>query len=185
MAAEGHPEYTRVFAKVFRAELEYVQARRESVGLDPKPVEEERERLRQELDKVNKADKDPDTNPKLGKDEPRTGVQPSSNTSLVGLALSGGGIRSATFNLGLLQALAKRGILRCCDYLSTVSGGGYIGSCLSSLLDNPEASVDEDKFPFRFQRDEKADERREVKWLRQHGNYLAPNQSFFGGTSGV
>ncbi|HEU5190887.1 MAG TPA: patatin-like phospholipase family protein [Methylomirabilota bacterium] len=52
----------------------------------------------------------------------------------VGLALSGGGIRSATFNLGVLQSLARLGILLRMDYLSTVSGGGYIGSCLSSLL---------------------------------------------------
>ncbi len=52
----------------------------------------------------------------------------------IGLALSGGGIRSATFNLGVLQALAQLDILRRFDYLSTVSGGGYIGACLSSLL---------------------------------------------------
>lgn len=168
MAADEHPDYTRVFAEVFDAELEYIQSRRESVKLDQKPVVQERERLCQAL-------KNPES-----KHAPRLPVRPSSDAGLVGLALSGGGIRSATFNLGLLQALAKRGILRCCDYLSTVSGGGYIGSCFSSLLDNPEASVNENKFPFRFQRDEKADERKEVKWLRQHGNYLAPNQSFFG-----
>lgn len=53
---------------------------------------------------------------------------------LVGLALSGGGIRSATTNLGLLQALADLRILPFVDYLSTVSGGGYIGSAFSSLL---------------------------------------------------
>jgi hypothetical protein len=52
----------------------------------------------------------------------------------LGLALSGGGIRSATFNLGVLQTLARLDVLRRMDYLSTVSGGGYIGSCLSSLL---------------------------------------------------
>ena len=56
------------------------------------------------------------------------------NTRHIGLALSGGGIRSATFNLGVLQALARLDILRRFDYLSTVSGGGYIGSCLTSLL---------------------------------------------------
>ena len=56
------------------------------------------------------------------------------NARPIGLALSGGGIRSATFNLGVLQALARRDILRRFDYLSTVSGGGYIGACLSSLL---------------------------------------------------
>jgi hypothetical protein len=54
--------------------------------------------------------------------------------SLVGLAFSGGGIRSATTNLGVAQALSRMGILRMVDYLSTVSGGGYIGGCLSALL---------------------------------------------------
>src|SRR5215510_14152631 len=54
--------------------------------------------------------------------------------TLIGLALSGGGIRSATTNLGILQALSRMGILKYVDYLSTVSGGGYIGSCLTSLL---------------------------------------------------
>lgn len=54
--------------------------------------------------------------------------------SLIGLALSGGGIRSATTNLGILQALAQMRILPMVDYLSTVSGGGYIGAWLSSLL---------------------------------------------------
>jgi len=44
-----------------------------------------------------------------------------------GLALSGGGIRSATFNIGLMQALASLGVLRHLNYLSTVSGGGYAG----------------------------------------------------------
>ncbi len=53
---------------------------------------------------------------------------------LVGLALSGGGIRSAITNLGVLQGLARSGIFRLVDLLSTVSGGGYIGGCLSSLL---------------------------------------------------
>lgn len=53
---------------------------------------------------------------------------------LFGLALSGGGIRSATFNLGLIQALAECRILARLDYLSTVSGGGYIGSWFSALL---------------------------------------------------
>ena len=53
---------------------------------------------------------------------------------LVGLAFSGGGIRSATFNLGILQALARCGLLSRFHYLSTVSGGGYIGSWLSGWV---------------------------------------------------
>src|SRR5947209_1432046 len=52
------------------------------------------------------------------------------------LALSGGGIRSAVFCLGVLQALAKRDILKNFDYLSTVSGGGYTGSSLTWFTQN-------------------------------------------------
>jgi hypothetical protein len=54
--------------------------------------------------------------------------------NLVGLALSGGGIRSASFNLGVLQALESRRALWMFDYLSTVSGGGFIGSWWSAWL---------------------------------------------------
>jgi hypothetical protein len=48
------------------------------------------------------------------------------------LCLSGGGIRSAAFALGLIQFLAKKELLHRFEYLSTVSGGGYIGSWLSA-----------------------------------------------------
>jgi hypothetical protein len=54
--------------------------------------------------------------------------------NIVGLALSGGGIRSATFNLGILQALSDAGLLRVFDYVSTVSGGGFIGGWWSAWL---------------------------------------------------
>ena len=53
---------------------------------------------------------------------------------LVGLALSGGGIRSATFCLGVIQALARAKRLTAVDYLATVSGGGYIGGWLSAWI---------------------------------------------------
>src|SRR5712692_6014547 len=43
------------------------------------------------------------------------------------LCLSGGGIRSGTFALGLLQGLARHNLVKKFHYLSTVSGGGYIG----------------------------------------------------------
>jgi hypothetical protein len=52
---------------------------------------------------------------------------------LFGLAFSGGGIRSATFSLGVMQALAEQGWLKKFHYLSTVSGGSYIGSSLTWL----------------------------------------------------
>jgi len=50
------------------------------------------------------------------------------------LCLSGGGIRSAAFGLGVLGALARRGVLEKFDFLSTVSGGGYVGSWLSTWI---------------------------------------------------
>jgi hypothetical protein len=53
---------------------------------------------------------------------------------LCGLALSGGGIRSATFALGLLQGMADRNVLPYIDLVSTVSGGGYIGSWLIAWI---------------------------------------------------
>jgi predicted acylesterase/phospholipase RssA len=48
-----------------------------------------------------------------------------------GLALSGGGIRSAAFCTGALQGLANHNVYGLVDYLSTVSGGGYLGSLLT------------------------------------------------------
>src|SRR2546430_8394069 len=50
------------------------------------------------------------------------------------LCISGGGIRSATFGLGILQGLARCGLLDKFHYLSTVSGGGYIGSWLRAWI---------------------------------------------------
>jgi hypothetical protein len=83
-----------------------------------------------------------------------------------GLALSGGGIRSASFCLGVLQGLSKHRLIDKLDYLSTVSGGGYIGSCLLGAL---QASG---KFPFG-----EGDEVRDspaVGHLRNYSNYLLP-----------
>ena len=58
-----------------------------------------------------------------------------------GLCLSGGGIRSATFCLGIVQVLARQGMLPQFDYLSTVSGGGYLGSFLTSYLGTPKSDL--------------------------------------------
>jgi hypothetical protein len=62
---------------------------------------------------------------------PRHSARLALDRDLFGLAFSGGGIRSATFNLGVLQALSQIGVLKHVDYLSTVSGGGYIGTWLA------------------------------------------------------
>lgn len=62
------------------------------------------------------------------------GIATADGTDAVGLAFSGGGIRSATFCLGVAQVLADKGLLKQVDFLSTVSGGGYTGSFLTSRL---------------------------------------------------
>ncbi|MFZ2508757.1 MAG: hypothetical protein WAW79_09840 [Steroidobacteraceae bacterium] len=53
---------------------------------------------------------------------------------LAGIGFSGGGIRSATINLGIAQVLHQAGIFDHFDYMSTVSGGGYLGSSISALM---------------------------------------------------
>ncbi|MEJ2422207.1 MAG: patatin-like phospholipase family protein [Acidobacteriota bacterium] len=88
----------------------------------------------------------------------------------VGLSLSGGGIRSATFNLGVLQALSRYGLLDRIDYLSTVSGGGYIGSALTWFM-----SYLKQAFPFGTTRKSNLEQPGKiVAWLRAHDRYLAP-----------
>src|SRR3954453_2158956 len=59
---------------------------------------------------------------------------PEKVLDVVGLTLSGGGIRSAAVGLGVLQALNHHDLLKRIDYLSTVSGGGYIGSALTATM---------------------------------------------------
>ncbi len=60
--------------------------------------------------------------------------EPTTGHNLVGIGFSGGGIRSATINLGIAQAFHKRGVFDHIDYMSTVSGGGYLGSSISTLM---------------------------------------------------
>jgi patatin-like phospholipase len=91
------------------------------------------------------------------------------------LCLSGGGIRSATFALGVLQGLARAGLLGGFHYLSTVSGGGFIGSWLAvwghrhpegaagavaALAARPEPGL--------------TPEPRPIHRLREYSNYLSP-----------
>lgn len=61
-------------------------------------------------------------------------IQTDDQNDAVGLALSGGGIRSATFCLGVVQVLTERELLKDVDFLSTVSGGGYTGSFITSRV---------------------------------------------------
>jgi hypothetical protein len=114
--------------------------------------------------------------------EERARLGKADDAPLAGLALSGGGIRSATFNLGVVYSLLERGLLSRFDYLSTVSGGGYIGSWLSALIHRVgggdarrlEAALDGRDEPTRMRIDAA------VHWLRRYSNYLTPRLGLFG-----
>jgi hypothetical protein len=88
---------------------------------------------------------------------------------LVALCSSGGGIRSAIFNLGVLQGLGKLGLLPLIDYHSTVSGGGYIGGWWTTWRTNhPE---DLGLVPTA---DEHLVEAAAIRRLREHSRFLSP-----------
>lgn len=98
----------------------------------------------------------------------------AADMKLIGLALSGGGVRSATSCLGLLQAMAERGWLAQIDYLSTVSGGGFIGSWLAAMIHRTQpASRAEAAAHVAATLDAMAQDN-PVHRLRRLGNYLTP-----------
>lgn len=100
--------------------------------------------------------------------ERRRRGKPSPETSLsdvVGLALSGGGIRSATFSLGVVQVLADKGLLKDIDLLSTVSGGGYTGSFITSHVGRGE--------PLSELASPRGPDTRTIARLRQNAKFLA------------
>jgi hypothetical protein len=107
------------------------------------------------------------------------------------LCLSGGGIRSAAFALGVIQGFAihprqppeqdekpsdahERSLLAQFHYLSTVSGGGYIGSWLSAWRSlAPFAKI----WANLTQRPDGPDnEPPMLDWLRSYTNYLTPRK---------
>ncbi len=98
--------------------------------------------------------------------------------NLSALCLSGGGIRSAAFCLGVLQALAGAKVLARFDYLSTVSGGGYIGSWLQGMIhrrgsaDAVQAALTDPVAP-----------PPELLGLRNYTSYLAPQRGPFSADS--
>jgi hypothetical protein len=100
---------------------------------------------------------------------------------LVGVCLSGGGIRSATFNLGVLQAIAQLGLLPHVDYLSSVSGGGYIHEFLAGwILRDPDGrdgvirkmipQAEPECLPVSPE---------PIKWLVRYASYLTPKKGIF------
>lgn len=101
-----------------------------------------------------------------------------------GIALSGGGIRSATFALGVLQALARDNLLRCFHYQSTVSGGGYAGGFLQALIRRRgfDGAFEALRSTLRERVHSPAspgadDPLRPIQHLREYSNYLSPRKS--------
>ncbi len=96
----------------------------------------------------------------------------------VGLAISGGGIRSASFGLGIMQGLAVNGIMKKISYLSTVSGGGFIGSALTWALHRNRKADLKDNFPLGKKKHLGKNRKNHLlNYLRQHGNYLMPHSA--------
>ncbi|HEY9197924.1 MAG TPA: patatin-like phospholipase family protein [Gammaproteobacteria bacterium] len=142
----------------------------------------------------------PADDPGVAPPPPATVYARAHAAQLSGLAFSGGGIRSATFNLGILQALARTGMLGRFDYLSTVSGGGYIGGWLSAFLHRQAATdgVVDQAAVERFQallKTHPSDsgmrkpddttgfppvENVAVRYLRRYSNYLTPRLGLSG-----
>lgn len=122
----------------------------------------------------------------------------SPGAPVAGLALSGGGIRSATFCLGFLQSLARGRLLERFDYLSTVSGGGYVGGWWMAWLARRDAKREAARVAQRLPPDlfpppERTDVARNgdtqagaasagndpIRFLRLFSNYLTPRKGAF------
>lgn len=167
--AIGSPEPSASQSEVLAHELQAIAARRRELALPRPPI--------------------PGVDEKYDRDE-------AFDAGLLGLAFSGGGIRSATFNLGVLQVLARYGLLRHIDYMSTVSGGGYIGSWLTALIQRTfngsgEAAFSKQAFR-RLEKtlawsagdgivDEHDREHGAIRFLRRYSNYLTPKLGVFSG----
>jgi hypothetical protein len=90
----------------------------------------------------------------------------------IGICCSGGGIRSAAYNLGALQVLDSHQVLGRAQFLASVSGGSYIAGSLATIasasqsgtLEPPEKAVYAPGSP-------------EERHLRNNSSYLAPGIS--------
>ncbi len=97
------------------------------------------------------------------------------------LCISGGGIRSATFALGVVQVMAKAGLLTKFDYLSTVSGGGYLGSMLSAWIHSHPGKLEgvAADLAGACAPGQVTPEVAPLRHLRQFSNYIAPKLGLF------
>jgi Patatin-like phospholipase len=144
-----------------------------------------------------------DAVPDPSQDDPGDVYRWARDSEVSGICFSGGGIRSATFNLGILQGLASRGSLHQFDYLSSVSGGGYIHSWLAAWLKRRTLEERDKNQRTRASQDDlraawnhvtyrltplpgrNGSEKyqtvwpRQIQWLRRYSNYLTPQVGLF------
>ncbi|GAB3589004.1 patatin-like phospholipase family protein [Hymenobacter daeguensis] len=169
------------FTHVLGRELEEIYRRRRARLLGSKLEDEAPTETSQAAGPaVDQADQTagPDLSQPFGPGPGPFGLAETGN--LLGLALSGGGIRSATFALGAVQALARRGWLPRLDYLSTVSGGGYLGGWLVTLIQRlGSVRTTQQRLDPSQTANPMAEENRPVRWLRSFSNYLTPEASIF------
>jgi hypothetical protein len=109
-------------------------------------------------------------------------VTEADGLNLTGLCMSGGGIRSAAINLGVTQALdalspaGRSDVIDSLDYLSTVSGGNYIGTSIAAGMMQPKdvsKPFPSSRYPFESKTD--GSETPETQHLRDYSSYLTPN----------
>jgi Patatin-like phospholipase len=105
---------------------------------------------------------------------------PSREQERIGICCSGGGIRSAAFNLGALQALQCEEELQRASYLSAVSGGAYIAAAFSMVATPWEIGTDgkpsEDSDPELLEHEPPfAPGSPEEQYLRNRSSYMAPD----------
>lgn len=185
------------FREVFQAELRQIKQRRHNLGIQTTDPDDEYSLPEFKLKKQPsdffkyiesefiQEEKQDNKNNRWKSEQVEAGFE----RGLIGLALSGGGIRSSTFNLGVLQAVHRLGLFPYIDYLSTVSGGGYIGTYLTTLLSSGSDKNDDkappvetnskngenfpiDRFPLSHQIGQ--EENQKFRHLRNYAKFLAP-----------
>lgn len=161
------------FQDIFQTEIDVINERRAGSTVEVERIEDERGTVA--LGDPDRRLQGPITLEQEGEDvSGRPVFRPNEDANMVGLSLSGGGIRSAALCLGVLQALDKAEVLRKVDYLSTVSGGGYIG-CSLTAAQQAGAMHGCPGFPFASALYE--DEPPALQHIRDYSNYLFPHRS--------
>jgi len=116
--------------------------------------------------------------PQEGHADPPDVYRAAAEKGLLGVCLSGGGIRSATFNLGVIQGLAQLGLIPHIDYLSSVSGGGYIHEFLAAWILRDKGGRDAVIKKLIPQAEPGCPPRapEPIKWLLRYASYLTPRR---------